>query len=95
MEQNTAGQIQKTRKPRKTQEDKERELQQKIAAMESRLNKLKQTRIDRQAKKLDKIWLRLRVKMLDMGLGDVDEAVLEKLITDNAALLLRSAKSDE
>jgi hypothetical protein len=28
-------------------------------------------------------------------LGDVDDAVLEKLITDNVALLLRSAKSDE
>ncbi len=81
----------KIQRPRMSVADKEQAIRDKIAEMHVRLEKLEQQKIDQQAKKLDKIWKRLRVHMLALGLADVSASALEQLLSDNAEKLRQQA----
>lgn len=74
----------KTKRQQVSLKDKEQALRDKIAAMQVKLEQLEQGKIEKQAKKLDKAWARLRVHLVTLGLTDVPVMALEQLITDNA-----------
>ncbi|WP_146131934.1 hypothetical protein [Chromobacterium amazonense] len=85
---------QKQKRKRVTVEDREKALQDKIAQMQAELEKLKQQKLEQQAKKLDKMWKRLRVHMVSLGLTDVPSEAIEALLSEHADKLRQASVQD-
>lgn len=82
------------RKPRKTAEEKEQELREKMKKMQVRLARLEDEKKAEAKKKLDKLMQRVRVAVQSLGLEEVPAEEFEKLLQDNADTL-RQASAPE
>jgi hypothetical protein len=73
-----------SKKPRKTEAQKEQELRDKLTKMQAKLHKIESAKKEKHIKKLDKLWPRMRHKIVSLGLEDVPPEAFEKLLSDNA-----------
>lgn len=76
-----------SRKPRKTAEEKEQELREKMKKMQVRLARLEDEKKAEAKKKLDKLMQRVRMSIQSLGLEEVPAEEFENLLQDNADTL--------
>lgn len=84
-----------SKKPRKTAEEREKELRTKMERMQQRLNKIEEDKKAEQLKKVDGIVKRVRAKIVALGLKDVPPDEFEILIESSADALRAKSVSVE
>ena len=75
------------KKPRKTAEQREHELRDKMAKMQRQLEKLEVAKKEQQLKEAEWIVKRVKARIVSLGLDDVPPEAFENLLNDNAQYL--------
>ena len=75
------------KKPRKTAEQREHELRDKMAKMQRQLEKLEAAKKEQQLKKAEWIIKRVKARIVFLWLDDVPPEAFEKLLNNNAQYL--------